>query len=112
MVQFFSQQFSFPSVLTSLLKDRRRVELTAVLPFLFSLPSAVCRHEWTKVTMGVWQKYPNPSSAHVTCVDTIDRTVDPLTGIIRTCVLLPLLRPLALYPPLLEIGQSCTKPDM
>lgn len=41
-------------------------------------------HEWTKVSIGVWQKYPNPSAAHVTCVDTIDRTVDPETGIIRT----------------------------
>ena len=45
-----------------------------------------CRHEWTKVVIGVWQKYPNPSAAHVTCVDTIDRSVDPETGIIRTYV--------------------------
>lgn len=44
------------------------------------------RHEWTKVVIGVWQKYPNPSAAHVTCVDTIDRSVDPETGIIRTYV--------------------------
>ncbi|CED82042.1 Predicted member of the intramitochondrial sorting protein family [Phaffia rhodozyma] len=45
----------------------------------FSFP-----HEWSKVVSGVWQKYPNPATAHVISVDTIGRTVDPATGVVRT----------------------------
>lgn len=36
--------------------------------------------------LGMWQKYPNPATSHVISVDTIDRSVDPVTGIIRSCV--------------------------
>lgn len=32
----------------------------------------------------MWHKYPNSKCTHVISIDTIDRTVDPLTGIIRT----------------------------
>ena len=32
----------------------------------------------------MWHKYPNSKCAHVISIDTIDRTVDPVTGVIRT----------------------------
>jgi len=32
----------------------------------------------------MWHKYPNPHCAHVLTVDTVDRSVDPITGIVRT----------------------------
>ncbi|CAA7259959.1 unnamed protein product [Cyclocybe aegerita] len=32
----------------------------------------------------MWHKYPNSRCTHVVSIDTIDRTVDPVTGIIRT----------------------------
>lgn len=41
-------------------------------------------HPWSKVQVGMWQKYPNPQCAHVISVDVVDRSVDPVTGIIRT----------------------------
>ena len=85
---------SFPcSSLSSSSERAEEIEARADRRPFFSLSflsfpsrSSPPSHEWSKVTMGVWQKYPNPSSTHVTCVDTIDRSVDPLTGIIRTSV--------------------------
>lgn len=41
-------------------------------------------HQWSHVVIGMWHKYPNPHCAHVLTVDTVDRSVDPKTGIIRT----------------------------
>jgi len=41
-------------------------------------------HNWATVNHGVWQKYPNPHSGHVVSVDVLDRSVDPVTGILRT----------------------------
>jgi PRELI-like family len=41
-------------------------------------------HSWAHVVIGMWHKYPNPHCSHVVTVDVIDRSVDPLTGIIRT----------------------------
>jgi len=41
-------------------------------------------HPWSHVVIGMWHKYPNPHCAHVLTVDTIDRSVDTRTGIIRT----------------------------
>lgn len=41
-------------------------------------------HPWTHVVIGMWHKYPNSKCTHVVSIDTIDRTVDPVTGIIRT----------------------------
>lgn len=32
----------------------------------------------------MWRKYPNPRCSHVISVDVVDRTVDPITGVIRT----------------------------
>jgi hypothetical protein len=32
----------------------------------------------------MWHKYPNSKCTHVISIDTIDRSVDPKTGIIRT----------------------------
>ena len=32
----------------------------------------------------MWHKYPNSKCTHVVSIDTIDRSVDPKTGIIRT----------------------------
>eukprot|EP00040_Diaphanoeca_grandis_P014667 m.74556 g.74556 ORF g.74556 m.74556 type:complete len:186 (-) comp24673_c0_seq2:84-641(-) len=40
------------------------------------------------VTAAVWQKYPNPISAHVLSVDTLRRHVDPTTGCMLTTRLL------------------------
>lgn len=34
--------------------------------------------------MAMWHKYPNSKCTHVVSIDTIDRSVDPVTGIIRT----------------------------
>jgi len=41
-------------------------------------------HSWSHVVIGMWHKYPNPHCSHVVTIDTLDRTVDPKTGIIRT----------------------------
>jgi len=41
-------------------------------------------HPWSHVVIGMWHKYPNPHCAHVLTVDTVDRSVDTKTGIIRT----------------------------
>jgi len=41
-------------------------------------------HPWSHVVIGMWHKYPNSKCTHVVSIDTIDRTVDPKTGIIRT----------------------------
>ncbi len=32
----------------------------------------------------MWHKYPNPHCSHVVTVDVIDRSIDPVTGLIRT----------------------------
>jgi len=41
-------------------------------------------HDWATVNHGLWQKYPNPHSGHVISVDVLDRTIDPVTGVLRT----------------------------
>ncbi|KAF9523593.1 PRELI-like family-domain-containing protein [Crepidotus variabilis] len=41
-------------------------------------------HPWHHVVIGMWHKYPNSKCTHVVSIDTLDRTVDPKTGIIRT----------------------------
>ncbi|KAL0950735.1 hypothetical protein HGRIS_007509 [Hohenbuehelia grisea] len=41
-------------------------------------------HPWSHVVIGMWHKYPNAHCAHVVTVDTLSRTVDPSTGIVRT----------------------------
>jgi hypothetical protein len=41
-------------------------------------------HPWSHVVIGMWHKYPNSKCTHVISIDTIDRSVDPKTGIIRT----------------------------
>ncbi|KAL5636011.1 hypothetical protein ACGC1H_004727 [Rhizoctonia solani] len=41
-------------------------------------------HSWAHVNRGIWHKYPNPQCAHVVSVDVVDRSVDPVTGVIRT----------------------------
>ncbi|KAG5648254.1 hypothetical protein DXG03_006212 [Asterophora parasitica] len=41
-------------------------------------------HPWSHVVIGMWHKYPNSKCSHVISIDTIDRSVDPKTGIIRT----------------------------
>lgn len=32
----------------------------------------------------MWHKYPNPHCTHVVTIDTLDRSVDPETGVVRT----------------------------
>jgi hypothetical protein len=44
----------------------------------------VFSHSWTHVVIGMWHKYPHPHCSHVKTIDTVDRSVDPKTGIIRT----------------------------
>ncbi|KAH9937394.1 MSF1-domain-containing protein [Fomitopsis serialis] len=41
-------------------------------------------HPWAHVVIGMWHKYPNPHCSHVVTIDTLDRSVDPETGVIRT----------------------------
>ncbi|KAF8922207.1 PRELI-like family-domain-containing protein [Mucidula mucida] len=41
-------------------------------------------HPWSHVVIGMWHKYPNPKCSHVVSIDVLDRSVDPVTGIIRT----------------------------
>jgi hypothetical protein len=68
-MQIFSQAFNFEYVLKS-----------SVLIQSDKLQS----HPWSHVMIGMWRKYPNPHCTHVVTVDVLDRTVDPMTGIIRT----------------------------
>ncbi|KXS11508.1 MSF1-domain-containing protein, partial [Gonapodya prolifera JEL478] len=49
---------------------------------------------WAQVTAAHWQKYPNDISKHVIAVDTISRTVDPVTGVLRTERLLTSQQPI------------------
>ncbi|KAJ1914909.1 Phospholipid metabolism protein [Tieghemiomyces parasiticus] len=39
---------------------------------------------WATVTAAHWQKYPNDKTPHVLHVETLNRTIDPETGILRT----------------------------
>lgn len=43
-------------------------------------------YSWSEVTTANWRKYCpwNDQSTHVTAVDTLSRTIDPTTGILRT----------------------------
>jgi hypothetical protein len=43
-------------------------------------------YSWDEVSTGNWQKYSpwNEKTPHVIAVDTLSRTVDPATGILRT----------------------------
>lgn len=41
-------------------------------------------HPWSHVVIGMWHKYPHPHCSHVVTIDTVDRSVDSRTGIIRT----------------------------
>jgi hypothetical protein len=46
---------------------------------IFSSES-VFEHPWTLFTRALWKKYPNPFSPHVLSCDTLECTVDPVTG--------------------------------
>lgn len=48
--------------------------------------SVTFNYSWEEVSIANWQKYGpwNNKSTHVTAVDTIARSVDPATGILRT----------------------------
>ncbi|KAJ1660239.1 Phospholipid metabolism protein [Dispira simplex] len=41
-------------------------------------------YDWATVTAAHWQKYPNEKTPHVIHVETLNRTVDPVTGILKT----------------------------
>jgi hypothetical protein len=49
-------------------------------------------YSWAEVTTANWQKYSpwNPKTPHVIAVDTLSRSVDPATGIVRPPYLSPL----------------------
>ena len=68
-MHFFSQVFHYEYVLT--------LDSHTFLMFFSS-------HPWSHVVIGMWHKYPNSKCTHVVSIDTIDRSVDPKTGIIRT----------------------------
>lgn len=70
-MHFFSQNFQYESV--PLLQSK-----------ISLLTSATPSHPWSHVVMAMWHKYPNSKCTHVVSIDTIDRSVDPVTGIIRT----------------------------
>jgi len=53
-------------------------------PRRMSVLTAISSHPWSHVVIGMWHKYPNSKCTHVVSIDTLDRTVDPETGIIRT----------------------------
>ena len=53
-------------------------------PFGAGRLSCFLRHPWSHVVIGMWHKYPNSKCTHVVSIDTIDRSVDSQTGIIRT----------------------------
>lgn len=40
-------------------------------------------HPWEKVTLAIWQKYPNPFASHVLTCDVVDRHIDE-QGILHT----------------------------
>ncbi|KAJ9121827.1 hypothetical protein QFC22_002450 [Naganishia vaughanmartiniae] len=42
------------------------------------------QYPWSTTTIGFWSKYPNPHSTHVLSIDTLSRSVDEETGILRT----------------------------
>ncbi|KAK7972276.1 MSF1 domain-containing protein [Apiospora saccharicola] len=48
--------------------------------------SVTFNYSWEEVSIANWQKYGpwNDKSAHVIAVDTLNRSVDPETGILRT----------------------------
>lgn len=41
-------------------------------------------HPWKNVTLAFWLRYPNPYASHILSVDVVDRTIDKVTGILRT----------------------------
>lgn len=41
-------------------------------------------HAWDNVTYAFWLRYPNPFASHVLGCDVLDRSVDPVTGVLRT----------------------------
>ena len=45
-------------------------------------------HKWEAVTCAVFLKYPNPFSKHVITADVVERTLDPLTGLLHSTRLL------------------------
>ena len=68
-MHFFSQVFHYEYVFTTL-----ELHISHFPP----------SHPWSHVVIGMWHKYPNSKCTHVISIDTIDRSVDPKTGIIRT----------------------------
>ncbi|RUS34278.1 LOW QUALITY PROTEIN: PRELI-like family-domain-containing protein [Jimgerdemannia flammicorona] len=52
--------------------------------------SSICfpRHPWQNVTYAFWLRYPNPFASHVIGADVLERSVDPVTGVLRTTRLL------------------------
>jgi len=53
------------------------------MPKLFQ-NNHIFKHDWNKVALGCWCKYPNPLSPHVEEVEILSREVDPITGILHT----------------------------
>jgi len=41
-------------------------------------------HPWQNVTYAFWLRYPNPFASHVLGTDVLERSVDPVTGVLRT----------------------------
>lgn len=42
------------------------------------------QYPWSTTTIGFWRKYPNPYATHVLSIDTLSRSVDAETGVLRT----------------------------
>jgi len=46
--------------------------------------SDVFDYPWPSISLGIWSKYPNNDAPHVISVDTLARSLDPETGLVRT----------------------------
>lgn len=68
------------------ISSRRRSHTSKLVMALRMLYAQILtiRHPWSHVIIGMWHKYPNPHCTHVVTVDTLSRTVDPGSGVIRT----------------------------
>lgn len=44
----------------------------------------VFNHSWETVTQSQWQKYPNPHNPAVLATDVVERSVDPVSGVLHS----------------------------
>jgi hypothetical protein len=89
MVKLFQQQFNFESVFRVASVIAETLALTLLIHLTTSFLDIghilhLTRYPWITTTRGFWVKYPNPQAPHVLTVDTLSRSIDPETGVLRT----------------------------